>query len=246
MVRLYEAHRATTDFDEVTESRDETIELLLARGAVRTANGVLLPDRGVQLDLLDAGTTLRDLAELTRSGLAALDSDDERRAVQLALVCRYALETATATEIVVVDRAVGTEARRVPDGPDVDEDERAGGVVARVVLPVALAGVLVAMKVHAASQPERKPDKAAGDIYDAYRLVRAWGPGIVAEDLSRAPVVLLDTTVAQLDAIFGADVERSARKLRSASIPGVESVGVDELETVVAVIEALEPFRHWD
>ena len=30
MVRLYEAHRVTTDFDEVTESREDAIDLLIA------------------------------------------------------------------------------------------------------------------------------------------------------------------------------------------------------------------------
>jgi len=225
MVRLYEAHRATTDFDEVSEERDETIAVLLARGAVRTANGVLLPDHGVQLDLLDASYTLEQLGALVAPDREPPLDDAERRAVQLALVCRYALETAAYTEIFVV------------------EGER---IVARVTLPVALAGALVAMKVHSAVQPQRKPEKAAGDIYDTFRLVRAWGPSVIAEDLSRAPVAMLDMTAAQLDEVFVDGAERSARKLRSAAMPGVQSVTVDDLESIGAVIPALEPFRHWD
>ncbi len=225
MVRLYQAHRVTTDFDEVTEEREETIAVLLARGAVRTSNGVLLPDYGVQLDLLDAGLSLPELAALTLDLVDGSSSDAERRAIQLALVCRYALETAVDTKIFVVDR-----------------DE----VVASVTIPVALAGALVAMKVHAAVQSERKADKAAGDIYDSYRLIRAWGPSVIAEDLSRAPVPMIQTAAAQIDEVFVAGAERSARKLRSASMPGVETVDVDDLEAAGAVVDALEPFRHWD
>jgi hypothetical protein len=225
MVRLYESHRATTDFDEVSEERDETIAVLLARGAVRTANGVLLPDHGVQLDLLDASFTLRELADIASPDREPPLDPVERRAVQLALVCRYALETAADTEILVVD---------VED------------LVARVRIPVALAGALVAMKVHSAVQPERNPDKAAGDIYDTFRLVRAWGPSVIAEDLSRAPVALLEMTAAQLHDVFVDGAERSARKLRSAAMPGVQSVSVDDLESIGAVTLALEPFLFWD
>jgi hypothetical protein len=221
MVRLYEAHRVTTDFDEVTEGREATIDLLLAQGAVRTANGVLLPDRGVQLDLLDAGLSLRELAELAPAGSDLLATDLERRAVQLALVCRYALETATNTDIYVVEdeRIVAESPSRGPAG--------------------------VAMKVPAV-QPDRKRDKAAGDIYDAYRLIRAWGPGVIAEDLSHAPLPMLDAATAQIDELFGSGAERSSRKLRSASMPGVQWVDVDDLEAVGSVVDALEPFRHWD
>jgi hypothetical protein len=225
MVRLYEAHRATTDFDEVTEQRDETIAVLLERGAVRTPNGVMLPDHGVQLDLLDASYSLEQLGALVAPEREPALDDAERRAVQLALVCRYALETAANTEILVVD---GEQ------------------IVARVTLPVALAGSLVAMKMHSAVQAERKPDKAAGDIYDTFRLIRAWGPSVIAEDLSRAPVAMLDMTAAQLREVFVDGAERSARKLRSAAMPGVQSVTVDDLETAGDVIAALEPFRHWD
>lgn len=225
MVRLYEAHRVTTDFDEVTEGREATIDLLLARGAVRTPNGVMLLEHGVQLDLLDAGLSLQELSDLAPPGSALLATEMERRAVQLALVCRYALETATNTEVMVVEH----------------ED-----VVAQVTIPVALAGALVAMKVHAAVQPDRKPDKAAGDIYDAYRLIRAWGPSVIAEDLSHAPLTMLDAATAQIDELFGTGAERSSRKLRSASMPGVQWVDVDDLEDVGTLIDALEPFRHWD
>jgi len=225
MVRLYEAHRATTDFDEVTEARDATIDVLLARGAVRTPNGVLLPDFGVQLDLLDAAMSLTELAALMPRHGDRLATDEERRAVQLALVCRYALETAIQTKIFVVDREE---------------------IVAQVTIPVALAGALVAMKAHAAVQPDRNKDKAAGDIYDAFRLIRAWGPSVIAEDLSRAPVAMLDTTTAQLTELYVDGAERSARRLRSASMPGVESVSVDDLESVGECVHAIDLFRHWD
>jgi len=225
MVRLYESHRVTTDFDEVTDARDTMIDLLLARGAVRTANGVSLPEFGVQLDLIDAALSLKDLAAIAEAAAAQPLTDLERGALQLALVSRYALETATATTILVVDQ---------------------GEVVARVALPVALAGSLVAMKVHAATQPTRRTDKAAGDIYDAYRLVRAWGPSVIADDLSHAPIVMLRTVVDQIAQLYVTGAERSARQLRAASMPGVQAVDADDLEAVGELVAAIEPFLQWD
>ena len=225
MVRLYEAHRVTTDFDEVTDDRDATIAVLLARGAVRTANGVMLPDHGVQLDLLDAGITLAELGAMVREVEAAGITEDERRGLQLAMVNRYGLETAVATDIHVVEQEA---------------------VVASVSLPVAAAGALVAMKANAATDRTRKPDKAASDIFDVYRLIRAWGPSTIAEDLSRAPVPLLVLAAEQLCSIFVDDVERTVRRLRAASVPGVEAVDADDLEAAGAVVESLAPFIHWD
>jgi hypothetical protein len=225
MVRLYESHRVTTDFDEVTDARDTMIDLLLARGAVRTANGVSLPEFGVQLDLIDAAMTLKELAAIAEAAAAHPLTDLERSALQLALVCRYALETATATQILVV------------------EGEQ---VVAEVALPVALAGSLVAMKVHAAVQPTRRPDKAAGDIYDAYRLVRAWGPTVIADDLSHAPIVMLREVVQQVTDLYVDGAERSARRLRAASMPGVQAVDAEDLEGLGELVGAIEPFLEWD
>lgn len=221
MIRLYVAHRVTTDFDEVSASPGATVATLVALGATRTSKGVELPDRGVQLDLLDAEVTLRDL-----EGLAGgLVDDDERRAWQLAAACRYALDTAVPTDIVVVER------------------ER---VLARVSLPVALAGALVALKTHAVVAPDRPPDKAAADVYDIWRLVRAWGPTVIAEDLSRAPLAMLRTTAEQVRHIFTDDVERTAHRLRRASVPGVHAVSVDDLESVSVLDESLQPFLAWD
>ncbi len=221
MVRLYEAHRATTDFDEVTESREDAIGLLVAAGAVRTSNGVLFPERGLQLDLLDAADPLTSLTAM----VDAVGDEQERRAVQLALVNRYALETAVPTRIFVV---------------------RGEEVVASVAIPVAVAGALVAMKAQAATSPDRARDKAAGDIYDAYRLIRAWGPSVIAEDLSRAPVPMLTRMATQIRSLFGEDAERSARALRSASVPGVGSVDIDDLVAAGAVADLLAPFLVWD
>lgn len=221
MVRLYEAHRVTTDFDEVSEAPADAVAALVAAGARRTSNGVEMPGRGVRLDLLDAETPLRQLSSMVR----ALDGPEEERAWQLAATCRYALDSAVATDILVVERE---------------------SVVARVGLPVALAGALVALKAHAAVAPDRQPDKAAADVYDAWRLVRAWGPSVIAEDLSRAPVPMLLRTVAQLRHLYVEDVDRTAHRLRRASVPGVAAVGADELASASALLDALEPFLVWD
>lgn len=228
MVRLSEAHRVTTDFDHASAGPDQAVALLVARGALRTSNGVEIPGEGIRLDLLDAATALSDLAALW----PRIDGEDERRGWQLAAACRYALDTAVDTDILVIDPSAGAGA--------------AGGVVGGVVLPVATAGALVALKAHAMVAPDRDPDKAAADIYDTWRLVRAWGPGVVAEDLARAPAAMLETTRAQLHAVFVDDVERSAHRLLRASVPGVGAVDVDDLEAVGVVAEALTPFLAWD
>lgn len=221
MVRLYQAHRVTTDFDEVSQAPGATVATLVALGARRTPNGVELPDRGVRLDLLDAETSLAELELLATE----LGSDEERRAWQLAVTCRYALETAEPTDILVVEH---------------------DAVVARVSLPVAVAGALVALKVHAAVAPDRPADKAAADVFDAWRLARTWGPSVIAEDLARAPVAMVRTTAAQLRQLFDDDVARTAHRLRRASVPGVEAVGVDDLEAAAVLVDYLEPFLHWD
>ncbi len=242
MVRLSEAHRVTTDFDHASAGPDQAIALLVARGARRTSNGVEIPDEGVRLDLLDATASLPDLADLWPS----IESDDEQRGWQLAAACRYALDTAVDTDILVIDpTAPGNGSGAAAAG--VGHAATGGaGVVAGVVLPVASAGALVALKAHAMVAPDRDPDKAAADIYDTWRLVRAWGPGVIAEDLARAPAPMLDTTRAQLRSVYVDDVERSAHRLVRASVPGVRAVDVDDLEAVGVVVDAITPFLTWD
>lgn len=223
MVRLYEAHRVTTDFDEVSQGRDLAIATLVSLGATRTSSGVRLPDRDVQLDLLDAETPLVALASLDTSAM----DDHELRGWQLAMVNRYALDTAVVTDIFVIDVA-------------------SDAIAARVSIPVAVAGALVAMKVQAALSPDRNRLKVASDVYDTWRMIRAWGPSVIAEDLSRAPVPMLQRTIDHVRTLFSDDVDRTARWLATASVPGVASVDADALEGAVAVADLLEPFVRWD
>ena len=107
-------------------------------------------------------------------------------------------------------------------------------------------GDAVALKAHAAVAPDRHSDKAAADVYDAWRLVRAWGPSVIAEDLSRAPVPMLSRTAAQLRHLYVDDVDRTAHRLRRASVPGVAAVDAEELSTVSVLLDALDPFLVWD
>lgn len=226
MVRLYEAHRVTTDFDQVSAGADLTVTRLVALGAERTRNGVRLPEHQVRLDLLDANQDLVELEELT------VTDELEARAVNLAMAWRYALDTAVPTRILAVEAGASGTA-----GP---------AVVARVEIPVAVAGALVAMKLLAARSPRRAELKVASDIYDAWRLIRAWGPTVVAEDLARAPLALVDATIEHLRDLFGDDVERTGRHLASASAPGVEAITIEDLEQALAVVDALAPFTRWD
>jgi hypothetical protein len=214
MVRLSESHRVTTDFDEVTANREEAIGVLVAGGAKEVARGVYLPDAGLQLDLLDAGISLDELAA------TEVTSDLEREAVQLALANRYALESAVLTDVVVLD----------------DDD-----VAARVSICVAPAGALVAMKVNSALSSTRSREKAAADTYDAYRLIRAWGSDVIVDDLAPAPEALRATTASQLHRLYRDDVDRTAYELRRVSVPGVQSVDADRLSAVAVVADRLAP-----
>jgi hypothetical protein len=212
MVRLSESHRVTTDFDEVTADRANAIDVLVARGARPEGSGVYLPESGLQLDLLDAGISLDELA--------ATDAvnDLEREAVQLALANRFALESAVLTDVVVLD---GEE------------------VAARVPICVALAGALVAMKANSSLSSTRSRDKAASDAYDAYRLIRAWGSDVILDDLSTAPPQLRATAAEQLLRLYRDDVDRTAYELRRASVPGVASIDAERLSAVAVVADRL-------
>lgn len=212
MVRLSESHRVTTDFDEVTADRDGAIGLLVAGGARPEGSGVYLPESGLQLDLLDAGIPLPELAATEAT------SDLEREAIQLALANRYALESAVLTDVVVLD---GEE------------------MAARVPICVALAGALVAMKVNSALSSTRSRDKAAADTYDAYRLIRAWGTDVIVDDLSPAPERLRSIAAAQIAQLYGDDVDRTAYELRRVSVPGVESIDAERLSAVAVVASRL-------
>jgi hypothetical protein len=214
MVRLSENHRVTTDFDEVTADRDSAVGLLVAAGAQVKGSGVYLPDSGLQLDLLDAAIPLEELAS------ASPIDDLEREAVQLACMNRYALESAVLTDVVVLDDA-GTS------------------IAARVRIRVALAGALVGMKVNSALSSTRAREKAASDVYDAYRLMRAWGSDVIVDDLAAAPEGLRATAAAQIRRVFGDDADRTAHELRRASVPGVQAVDAERLSEVVVVADRL-------
>jgi hypothetical protein len=214
MVRLSESHRVTTDFDEVTADRDAAVGLLVAGGAQVKGSGVFLPESGLQLDLLDAAISLDELADERPV------DDLEHEAVQLARSNRYALDSAVITDVVVLEAG-------------------GGGIAARVRIRVALAGALVAMKVNSALSSTRSREKAASDVYDAYRLMRAWGSDVIVGDLGPAPAGLRETAAAQIRTIFGDEADRTAHELRRASVPGVEAIDADRLAEVIVVADRL-------
>jgi hypothetical protein len=214
MVRLSETHRVTTDFDEVTADRDTAVGLLVAGGAQVKGSGVFLPESGLQLDLLDAAIPLEELAT------ADPVDEMEREAVRLACMNRYALESASLTDVVVLD-----------DGGSV--------IAARVRIRVAVAGALVAMKVNSARSSTRSREKAASDVYDAYRLMRAWGSDVIVGDLAAAPPGLRETVAGQIHDTFGDESDRTAYELRRASVPGVQLVDAERLAEVVIIADRL-------
>jgi hypothetical protein len=212
MVRLSESHRVTTDFDEVTAHRRNAIDVLVLAGAEVKGSGVWLPSEGLQLDLLEAD---QDLAELA---VTIPTSEMEAEAVQFAMANRFALESSVPTDIVVVEREV---------------------VLATQTVRVATAGALVVMKVNAALSSSRARDKAASDVYDAYRLIRVWGFDTIAGDLTQAPGPMLETAGRQLERLYDDEADRTTHELRRASIPGVEALSADDLASVAGLGERL-------
>jgi hypothetical protein len=199
MCRLAAVHRATQDVDTVTETTAPTaVELITSSiGAAdpSKANRVLID--GVKFDVID--TESFEYEDLDGVGL------DDRLFV---VSHRWALDTATATEIV------------------------AGDVTASI--RVATTPTLVAMKSGAVlgGRP-REPHKRASDLYDLYRLVLEYDrAGAIGDALHAAPFGLGQLVAEALIARVIEQPERAVRWLLDGG-PEMSDVTSDDLRDVL-------------
>jgi hypothetical protein len=199
MCRLAAVHRATQDVDTVAETTAPTaVEVITSSiGALdpSSPNRVLVD--GVTVDVIDT-ESLRD------QDLDGIELGDRLFVVSH----RWALETATDTELVAGDSTAAI----------------------RVATPAAL----VAMKSGAVlgGRP-REPRKQASDLYDLYRLVREYDrTGAIAEALIGAPFGLGHLVGEALRTRVVEEPERAARWLINGG-PEMGAVTPDDLREVI-------------
>ena len=157
--RLAQVHRATGDIDTLVETTDPDALDLLARQLGPLDERHKLVIDGVKVDVLPT----EPLDELRIDGITVPD-------LLFVVGHRYALESATAATIVVVD----------------DHSE----ALASVTCPVATPAGLVACKLHALEdRPRTSQAKRATDLYDLYLLVGDYHTAVIS-DLAEAPLGL--------------------------------------------------------
>lgn len=180
MCRLAAVHRATQDVDTVTETTAPTAVEVIASsiGTLDPSNPNRVLVDGVKIDVIDT-ESFQD------EDLAGIDLNDRLFIVSH----RWALDTATETEIVAGDASASI----------------------RVATPPAL----VAMKSGAVlGGRRREPRKRASDLYDLYRLVLAYDrTGGIADALVAAPFGLGHLVADALRGRVAKEPERAVRWL---------------------------------
>jgi hypothetical protein len=199
MCRLAAVHRATQDVDTVTETTAPTaVEVIAASiGRHDPSNPSRAVVDGITIDVIDT------------EAFRPEDLDGINSADRLFVVShRWALETATATELV------------------------AGSEVASI--RVATPSALVAMKSGALLGGRmREPRKRASDLYDLYRLVLECDrSGGIADALGAAPFDLGHLVAEALAARVIEEPERAVRWLLDGG-PEMGNVTPDDLRDVI-------------
>lgn len=199
MCRLAAVHRATQDIDTVTETTAPTaVELITASvGARDPSNPNRVVIDGIKVDVIDT-------EPFQDEDLEGIGPDDRLFVVSH----RWALDTATATEIVAGDETA----------------------LIRVATPAAL----VAMKSGAVlgGRP-REPAKRASDLYDLYRLVLEYdATGSLAEALAAGPFGLGHLVGEALRDRVVEEPERAVRRLLDGG-PEMSGVTADDLRDMI-------------
>ena len=199
MCRLAAVHRATQDIDTVTEITSPTaVEVITSSiGAPDPSNPNRVIVSGVNVDVIDTGS-------FRYEDLDGIDRRDRLFVVSH----RWALDTATETEIVAGDETAPI----------------------RVATPAAL----VAMKSGAVlgGRP-REPRKRASDLYDLYRLVLAYDrTGGIGDELAAAPFGLGRLVADALRDRVVEQPERAVRWLLDGG-PEMSTVSADDLRDVL-------------
>lgn len=202
--RLGRVHRATADLDAVTDHRYSPTVLEL-----------LQQNHDVEVDPADAHTIKVAGIEIQFQEVAAVSDDEIRHLEQkdLLYIASHAHALVSATTVRI----------------------RAGSSTAAVEadVPVATAGALIAMKLHAYldRRGTSGPDKRPGDLWDIYNLLQ-FSAADAARDLLDASPLLRDAVRTTLQTQF---VERAARArtvLRSSRDERYQSITAAELEHV--------------
>ena len=179
MCRLAAVHRATQDVDTVTETTVPTgIEVITSSiGLPDPSNASRVFIDGVRVDVIDTESfRYEDLEGIEPSDRLFIISH------------RWALDTATAVDLVAGDAAASI----------------------RVTTPPAL----VAMKSGALVGGRREPRKRASDLYDLYRLVLEYDrTGAIATALAASPFGLGELVADALRAQVVVQPERAIRWL---------------------------------
>lgn len=199
MCRLAAVHRVTQDVDTVTETTVPTaIEMIVSSiGELDPSNPSRVFVEGVKLDVIDTESfSYEDLDDVDVLGRLFVVSH------------RWALETATETEI-----TVGTAA---------------------VSIRVATPGALTAMKAWAVSaRRPHEPHKRASDLYDLYRLLLEHDrAGQIRDSLAAAPFGLGNLVADSLRTTVIDEPERAARLLFESG-PEMRAVTADDLRDVL-------------
>jgi hypothetical protein len=199
MCRLAAVHRATHDVDTVTDTTAPTAVEVIATsiGQPDPSNPSRAVVDGITIDVIDT------------AAFRAEDLDGVDPADRLFVVShRWALDTATATELVAGDEAASI----------------------RVATPSAL----VAMKSGALLGGRmREPRKRASDLYDLYRLVLEYDrTGGIADALGTAPFDLGHLVADALAARIVDEPERAVRWLLDGG-PEMGTVTPDDLRDVI-------------
>ena len=180
MCRLSAVHRVTQDIDAVTEAgAPSAVEVIASSiGKVDPSNPTRVIIDGVKVDVIETGGSAPEDLE----GIAVVG--------RLFVVShRWALDTATDTDIVVGDVHASI----------------------RVALPAALVGTKTGALL--GGRP-REPHKRASDLYDLYRLTAEFDrTGAVAGALDAAPFGLGQLVGEALQSLVVDNAERAARWL---------------------------------
>lgn len=202
--RLNQAHRATADVDTVV---DETAPPD-AVSALLELDGAR-PDPTAGHRVYVAGTKVEIL------GVGPIDDDEDLSWVSegdalFVLAHTWALDTARPVRLIA--------------GADSE---------VQAIAPVATAGALVAMKLHAIeTRSSASLDKRAGDAWDLYRiLVDLDAEGDVRRELGAAPAALRDLVASAVDRVLIAGADRTRGWMRTGD-DVIAAVSADELRFV--------------
>lgn len=205
-VRLGRVLRATADLDTVTDYRYTPTALEILRGRIDAEYDPAAPNT---VTLAGTEVQFQDVAAVTDAEVEHLGPKDLLYVTSHA----HALETATTVSI------------RAHDGAELIE----------ATVPVATAGALVAMKLHAYldRRSTSGPDKRPGDLWDIYNLLLLVARD-AADDLAAGGMLLQQVVASTLRQQLIDSAARARTVLRSSNDERYQAITAAELEHAAA------------